>query len=203
MAKRTDKTGTDGCARRVRGVVAQSHLLDAAVELFQREGVRAVGVDAVVKRAGVNKMSLYRQFESKDALVAAYLKRKDEEFWQRWEASLAKHPGEPRRQLLQIVTDVAERASAPGNRGCPFVNVAAEFPDPEHPVRQLVATNKAALHERLVSLAVAAGAKDPPWLAHALALLIEGAYAASQTYGPCNGPTKVLPDIAERLIAAA
>ena len=76
------ETATPGkAARRTRtqttGPQAQEHLLQAAGELFYEEGVRAVGVDAVVERAGVNKMSLYRQFSSKDDLVLAYLERQD------------------------------------------------------------------------------------------------------------------------------
>ena len=63
------------------GSKAQQHLLRAAADLFYREGVRAVGVDAVVERAGVNKMSLYRQFSSKDDLVVAYLEQSDEQFF--------------------------------------------------------------------------------------------------------------------------
>src|ERR1700744_451622 len=92
--------------RRARGAQtagpeAQRNLLRAASELFYREGVRTVGVDAVVERAGVNKMSLYRQFSSKDALVMAYLEQKDEQFFDYVEKSFAKHPGEPARQLQQ------------------------------------------------------------------------------------------------------
>ncbi|WP_207459832.1 TetR/AcrR family transcriptional regulator [Azospirillum sp. SYSU D00513] len=204
MKKGKDKPeGAARPARRMPGAEAQSCLLDAAVELFHREGVRAVGVDAVVRQAGVNKMSLYRQFASKDELVSAYLRRKDEEFWRFWEDSLSRHPGDPRRQMVQLFVDMAAKAAAPGYRGCPFVNVAAEFPDPEHPVRLLVIANKAKLNERLAALAESAGAADPQWLASALALLIEGAYAASQTYGPGNGPFDVLPSVAERLIEAA
>src|ERR1700756_5496711 len=73
------------------GSEAQQHLLRAAADLFYREGVRAVGVDAVVERAGVNKMSLYRQFSSKDDLVVAYLEHSDREFFARFERSIAKH----------------------------------------------------------------------------------------------------------------
>jgi AcrR family transcriptional regulator len=80
------ETSRPASARRARGTQtagpeAQQHLLRAADELFYREGVRTVGVDAVVERAGVNKMSLYRQFSSKDELVLAYLERKDEQFF--------------------------------------------------------------------------------------------------------------------------
>src|SRR5215470_7937463 len=70
------------------GSDAQQHLLRAAADLFYKEGVRAVGVDAVVERAGVNKMSLYRQFSSKDDLVVAYLEQSDEQFFRRLNESL-------------------------------------------------------------------------------------------------------------------
>jgi len=185
------------------GALAHEHLLEAAGELFYHQGVRAVGIEAVVERAGVNKMSLYRQFASKDDLVVAYLKRCDEHFFARFDASLAKHPGEPVKQLLQYFDDLARRASVPGYRGCPFVNVAAEFPDAWHPARQAVADNKTKLIARLTALAEEARAADPAGLADALALLIEGAYAASQTYGAGSGPIVSLPRMAKLLIDAA
>ncbi|PLZ01413.1 TetR family transcriptional regulator [Burkholderia sp. WAC0059] len=199
-----DDTPAPG-ARRVTaaGARAQEHLLRAADQLFYREGVRAVGVDAVVELAGVNKMSLYRQFSSKDALVAAYLKRADQRFFERLETSVAKHPGEPVRQLNQYFADLVQRASAADYRGCPFANVATEFPDAAHPVRRLVADNKARLAARLEALADAAGAAAPAALAQALLLLIEGVYAASQTCGPGSGPILAAPAVAARLIADA
>ncbi|MFP6557811.1 TetR/AcrR family transcriptional regulator [Paraburkholderia sp. B3] len=185
------------------GPRAQEHLLLAADELFYREGVRAVGIEAVVERAGVNKMSLYRQFSSKDDLVVAYLKRCDKRFFERLEASVAKHPGEPVKQLFQYFDDLTQRASVPDYRGCPFVNIAAEFPDTSHPARHSVADNKAKLIARLTELAEAARAADPAALANELALLVEGIYAASQTYGPGCGPILAAPRMAKLLIEAA
>jgi AcrR family transcriptional regulator len=185
------------------GPRAQEHLLLAADELFYREGVRAVGVEAVVERAGVNKMSLYRQFSSKDDLVVAYLKRCDERFFARLEESVAKHPGEPVKQLIQYFDDLTQRASADDYRGCPFVNVATEFPDASHPARHAVADNKSRLIARLTALAEAAQAENPAALADELALLIEGIYAASQTYGPGCGPIRAAPRMARLLIGAA
>ena len=194
-------------ARRPRaqtaGARARERLLHAAGELFYRHGVRAVGVDAVVEHAGVNKMSLYRQFSSKDDLVVAYLKREDARFFERLESSLAKHPGDPAAQLRQYFEDLTRRASAGGYRGCPFVNVATEFPDASHPARACVADNKAKLVARLADVAAQAGAADPAALANALALLIEGIYAASQTYGPGCGPIGAARDVARQLIGAA
>ncbi|MFC0697660.1 TetR/AcrR family transcriptional regulator [Paraburkholderia humisilvae] len=185
------------------GPEAQEQLLRAAAELFYRDGVRAVGVDAVVERAGVNKMSLYRQFSSKDDLVVAYLEQADREFFVRFERNFAKRPGDAVKQLNQYFSDLARRASAADYRGCPFVNVAAEFPDASHPARLCVSRNKAKLNARLNELAVQAGAREPAALADALALLIEGVYAASQTYGPGCGPIAAAPIVAAQLIAAA
>jgi AcrR family transcriptional regulator len=194
--------------RRARGAQtagpqAQQHLLRAASELFYREGVRSVGVDAVVERAGVNKMSLYRQFSSKDELVMAYLEQKDEQFFGYVEKSFAKHPGEPARQLQQYFDDLAVRASVDDYRGCPFVNVSVEFSDTAHPARQFVFRNKQRLMARLLELSTAAGADHPQALADGLGLLIEGVYAASQTYGPGCGPILAAPKVAAQLIAAA
>jgi AcrR family transcriptional regulator len=171
--------------------------------LFYEEGVRAVGVDAVVERAGVNKMSLYRQFSSKDDLVLAYLERQHTRFFAYVEASFAKHPGEPAKQLLQYFDDLTVRASDERYRGCPFVNVAVEFPDASHAARRFVAGNKARLMARITALTTEAGADDPVALANALGLLIEGVYAASQTYGPGCGPILAAPRVAAQLIAAA
>jgi AcrR family transcriptional regulator len=147
-------------------------------------------------------MSLYRQFSSKDELVLAYLARKDTQFFGYVEESFAKHPGEPAKQLLQYFDDLADRASAEDYRGCPFVNVAVEFPDASHAARRFVAGNKARLMARITSLAAEAGADDPGALADALGLLIEGVYAASQTYGPGCGPILAAPRVAAQLIAA-
>lgn len=188
---------------RTDGATAQEQLLDAAEALFYRDGVRAIGVDAVVERAGVNKMSLYRRFASKDDLVVAYLERMDEGFRRRFEASVAKHPDAPAKQLIQALEDLVKRASAPDYRGCPFVNIACEFGDPAHPARQSVDHNKKYLMTRLVEISTAAGADNAVELAESLALLVDGIYATSQTYGPGSGPLLAAPRIARSLIDAA
>jgi AcrR family transcriptional regulator len=189
--------------RHMDGATAQEQLLDAAESLFYRDGIRAISVDAVVERAGVNKMSVYRQFSSKDDLVVAYLRRMDARFRERIERSIAKHPGEPAQALVQSITDLVERASNPDYRGCPFVNVACEFADREHPARVSVACNKEYLMARLLELSTAAGAADPQLLADSLALLVEGVYATSQTFGPGCGPMRSAPATAALLVRSA
>jgi AcrR family transcriptional regulator len=185
----------------ISGALAQARILDAAEELFYREGARNVGIEAVVQLAGVHKMSLYRQYRSKQNLLLHYLRRRDAQFWQHFETSLAKHPGRPRRQLRQLFRDLSARAGAPGYRGCPFVNIAAEFPDPAHQVRRLVSRFKLRVVQRLTAVAKTAGARRPAALARALALLFEGAYAASQTHGPGNTLIAAIPEIAKTLLA--
>jgi AcrR family transcriptional regulator len=182
---------------------AQELILQAVDELFYREGARAVSIDEVVKRAGVNKMSLYRQFESKEALLLHYLERSDQNFWDYFNGSVAKHPGDARKQLLQFFIDLAGRAGRPGYRGCPFVNIAAEFPERDHPARLMVVRNKEQLMARLQELAGQTGARDAQVLADGLALLIEGAYAASQTYPPGHPLLAALPQVATALLSAA
>ncbi|TCK41802.1 TetR family transcriptional regulator [Paraburkholderia sp. BL8N3] len=205
LARASEQAGRPAAKKSVRtdGATAEEQLLHAAQELFYREGVRAIGVDAVVERAGVNKMSLYRRFASKDELVAAYLTRMDEAFRRRVEASFAKHPDAPARQLVQAMEDLVARASVPDYRGCPFVNVACEFSDPAHVARLCVTRNKQYLATRLVEIATAAGASDPAELADALALVIDGVYATSQTYGPGCGPMRTAPRVTALLIDAA
>jgi len=184
------------------GADAAARILDAADELFYREGARNVGIDAVVKLAGMNKMSLYRQFSSKDELLRQYLLRRDDKFFGYFNASVDKHPDDARAALLQIFTDLATRTSSPTYRGCPFVNVAVEFPDPRHFARVQIADNKHRLLGRLVALAKAAGAKKPTELARSLGLLIEGAYTASQTYSAEDKLLSALPGVAKLIVDA-
>ncbi len=188
---------------RTDGATAQAQLLDAAQELFYRDGIRAIGIDAVVERAGVNKMSLYRRFASKDELVTAYLDRMHENYQKRFEASVAKHPDDPAAQLLQALDDLVARASAVDYRGCPFLNVACEFRDPAHSARLSVERNKQYLMRRLTEISTAAGAANPRELAESFALLVDGIYATSQTYGPGSGPMLAAPRIARMLLDAA
>lgn len=187
----------------IHGPIAQAQILDAVDELFYKEGARAVGVDAVARHAGVNKMCLYRQFESKESLLLRYLERRHQRFWAYVQASLDQHPGNPREQLRQFFCDVTERMQQPGYRGCAFINIAVEFPDRAHPTRQFVADSKERFLARLQELAAQSGAADPQALAHGLALLLEGAYSASQTYPAGHPILKTLKPAAMAMVDAA
>jgi AcrR family transcriptional regulator len=182
-------------------VPVRQRILEAASEMFYREGVRAVGIDAIIARSGVAKMSLYRNFPSKDALVTAWLEDRNAFFWGRWERAQALQAGNARGQLEAILDMVAATASHPKWRGCPFLNTGTEFPEPEHPARAVILANKRAVRERLQAQAAAAGARDPDLLAQQLQLLIDGAYAIGQSLGPA-GPAKIVASAGRALIAA-
>jgi AcrR family transcriptional regulator len=180
---------------------AAERILQTAGELFYREGTRAVGVDEIVTRAGATKPSLYRAFESKDHLIAAYLTGEGEGFWRYFNAAVEAHPGQPKAQILAFFDALNERAQRPGYRGCALTNAAVEYPAPEHPGRAVSVEHKEGLRERLREMTKAMDAKKPKKLADSLLLLIEGVYVTSQLFGP-DGPAAAARGAAETLIDA-
>lgn len=181
---------------------AAERILSVASDLFYREGIRAVGVDAIVETAGVTKPSLYRNFPSKDELAAAYLRDYEAGFWQRFEAALARHPGDPRAQIRAYFEGVGNRQSSTGHRGCALTNAAVEFPERSSPARAVSEANKRELRRRLQGMAAEMGADDPALLADGLLMLFEGANVSGQIFG-ADGPTRSLAAVADRLIAAS
>lgn len=181
---------------------AADRILDVARKLFYLEGIRAIGVDEIVKQAGVTKPSLYRSFASKDELAASYLRYYEQEFWKRFDEAVATHPGDPRRQILAFLSRVGTRAVQEGYRGCGMTNAAVEYPEPGHPARVVGEANKRELRRRLRQMAKDMGAGDPDTLGDGLLLLIEGAYISGQLFGP-GGPAAAVAANADRLIEAS
>ena len=181
---------------------ARDRILNVASDLFYHQGVRAIGIDTIIAAAGVAKMSLYRAFPSKDDLVAAYLERRNVEFWERWDRTLADHPDDPRAQLETLLDAIMRRTLADAYRGCPFLNTATEFPGSTLPADAVIRAHKQQVNERLRTLAAAAGARDPQMLADQLQLVIDGAYSAGQALG-ADGPGRALASAGRVLIAAA
>jgi AcrR family transcriptional regulator len=180
---------------------ARERILEVATDLFYREGIRAVGVDTIVARSGVAKMSLYRSFPSKDDLVVAFLTDADTRYWAWWDRVVGRHPGAPRAQLEAIFRALAKKVASPNYRGCPFVNTATEFPDPDHPGRAVALANKRQLRARFRALAAAAGARDADRLADQLQLLMDGAYATGPLLGGAESASALVA-AADALIAA-
>ncbi|MGW7464490.1 TetR/AcrR family transcriptional regulator [Streptomyces xantholiticus] len=152
----------------------RERLLETASDLFYAEGIHAVGVDRLIAEAGVPKATFYRHFPSKDDLVLAYLRGRDATIRARLAAASA-HTGTPQQVLDLLIAGISEESCGPGFRGCPFINAAAEYPNPEHAVRRLIAEHRAWFRDALTSLAAACGHPDPPTAAATLVLLRDGA----------------------------
>jgi AcrR family transcriptional regulator len=187
---------------------AQSHaevrarILETACTLFYQRGVRAVGVDLVVEKAGVAKTSLYRHFGTKDDLIAAFLEREDADFWETWDSVAGQHSGDAVAELHAHLGWIGERVGRPNYRGCPQINVAAEFAEIDHPARKVATAHKRQMRQRLKGIADRLGVARPDELAGQLSLLINGAFVSSQIFEPGEA-TPLLRRTAHALIEAS
>lgn len=161
---------------------ARDRLFGAAINLFYRHGIRGVSVDAIAAEAGTTKVTFYRVFESKDDLVVQVLEEQSKRFWEWWDAIVAAHPGEPRKQIEALVdrfrNDIIGDEEC---RGCAVGNAAIEIED-DHPARAVIKRHKLEIANRLRELCRQFGARQPDVLGDALSLLFSGAFAARLTY---------------------
>lgn len=162
---------------------AADRIQAAAKDLFYRHGIRATGIEEVCRVAEATKMSLYRAYAGKDALVAAIL-CDDSTAYDAWFTAVTAPQPEPAVKLRALVEAMAAKLAAPDYRGCPLLLAQAEFPDPAHPTHQLVARHKAHMRESLARLATEAGAARPEALGDLLSLLFDGAWASLPYLGP-------------------
>src|SRR5881394_3037042 len=95
----------------------RERILAAAADLFEKQGIRGVGVEAIAEAADTNKMTLYRHFASKDELIAE------------WEEISTKHPDNPQAQLADWSRRVAATLAEMDGRGSALTNALAELPE--------------------------------------------------------------------------
>lgn len=161
-----------------RGEIRQSpkeRLIEAATELFCQYGINAVGVDAVIEKAGVAKTTLYKLFGSKSGLVEEVLEAEGKT-WREWfEAATTNCGATPRARLDGIFPALAQWFGEERFYGCPFINAVAEHDKANDGVRNLALGHKLKVLAYIRSLLVEAGAADPDRLTHEIALLMDGA----------------------------
>ena len=179
----------------------RERILIAARELFYRHGIQGVGVEAIAEAAGTNKMTLYRHFESKELLVAEYLRGLAADTLGLWDELAAAHPGDPMAQIIGWLDSVGGHGAKHDARGCAMVNAAMQISDPEHPGRKAVEAAQRIHHDRLAALCRATGVEAPEQLADQLFLLVEGSRSSYRSLGP-DGPGASLCSLAAALIAA-
>src|SRR5215831_3346407 len=186
---------------KAEGIPPRQRILAAAGELFYRHGIRAVGVESIAEAAGTNKMTLYRHFESKDELVAEYLRQEAAKGEASWAALEAQHPGDPLAQVRAWLAAMAAHVADCNSRGCALANAAVELPEKDHPARAVIEECKRRHRDALVGLCAKAGLTEPEMLADEFLLLIEGARVTAQSMG-ADGLDARLMRMSEALIAA-
>ena len=161
----------------------RTRILVAAGDLFHKQGIRGVGVEAIAEAAQTNKMTLYRYFASKDELITEWVRgivaHKEED----WKDLNAKHRGDPEGQLQDWSRRTAAKLRAMEERGSALGNAFAELPDPNHPARRVMKEHKLRAHKRVVRLCKAAGFQDPNFSATLFMMMLEGAHSCGQCVG--------------------
>jgi AcrR family transcriptional regulator len=183
-------------------ITPKEQLFQTAARLFYQHGYRAIGVDTIAAESGIGKMTLYRHFPSKDDLIVAYLNDSDRVFWESFEQSIKDAPT-PRGKLLAFFRALQDYAQSPACYGCPFLNVATEYPEANYPGHRVALAHKQAVRARFQEMAKQAGARNPEQLGNGLFLLMDGAYMAARMFGASpESPAANLAETARRLIDA-
>ena len=181
---------------------SKDKLFQTAARLFYQHGYRAIGVDTIASESGIGKMTLYRHYPSKDDLIVAYLKDSNEVFWNNFE-QITRDAPTPREKLLAFFRALQDYSVTPACYGCPFLNVATEYPETDYAGHQVAIEHKQTVRARFYQLANEAGARQPEALANALFLLMDGAYMAARMFGASPGsPAANVAEAAQQVIDA-
>ncbi len=166
-------------------------LIDAAMRVFYRSGFHASGLDKILKEGGISRMTLYNHFKSKDELIVAALRRRDETFREELIEFVEGKSDDPIERLDAVFEFVERWCASSEFAGCMFVNVAAEYPDPASPIREVAAEHKLKVLRYLRGLCRQGGVSDPDELSSQLAILLDG--AAVNSYVVCQGNSSIPP----------
>ena len=172
----------------------RDRIVGTARNLFHEFGFRGVGVDTIAEEAGTNKMTLYRHFESKDRLVAEYLRSLSEQADAVWGELARKYPGDPLAQLQAWIEGLCKVLSHSSERGCALANAAVEIPEKDHPARPIIEEHKTHQRAQLARLCSEAHFVDAEKTADEIFLLLEGARINVQSVGR-RGPCARLTDM--------
>ena len=183
-------------------VTPKEKLFRTAARLFYQHGYRAIGVDTIAAESSIGKMTLYRHYPSKDHLIVAYLRNSNQDFWDQFEQIT--HDAPTAREKLQAFFEALQSyALSMECYGCPFINVAAEYPEADYAGHQVALEHKRSVLAKFQQLAEEAGARQPEALASALFLLMDGAYVAARMFGASpDSPAAALAETARQIIGA-
>jgi AcrR family transcriptional regulator len=183
----------------------REHVLEVTHELFYWRGIRATGVDLIAERAGVAPTTLYRLFESKDDLVAAYMERADRLYREWFDEAVQAGGTDPAHRVTAVFDALTEQVQPERCRGCPFLMALTEFPDPDNAAHRRAVATKAWVRMRFGELTSEISGRSPDEaenLADQLVLLMEGVYASAQALG-ADGPAQRARALAHSLTTAS
>ncbi|MCF3648907.1 TetR/AcrR family transcriptional regulator [Synoicihabitans lomoniglobus] len=176
--------------------------MDTAFALFYREGYHAVGIDKILRTAGLAKMTLYHHFKSKEDLIVAVLERRGREISSRREQALKEAGTSPRKRLEALFIAYEAWFKSSGFSGCAFIRAIGEYPDAASPVHQAATAVKRELIATLTEILGDLKVQDPTRLAHQIYLLVEGAIVSAHTFSD-PGAAAQARDAALTLVAAS
>jgi AcrR family transcriptional regulator len=187
MSKTTgaDVTAAEGAepAARPAKVPMRERIVEAATELFYAQGLRAVSAEKIIAQVGITKVTFYRHFPTKDELIVAYLERRAK--WERDGIAGAREAAGDAPGTFAILAEaIGAESCRPGFRGCPFINAAAEYADPQHPVRQVVDAHRRWFRQAIADLLGETGTPDPGPTADQLVMLRDGAMVSGYLSDP-------------------
>jgi len=161
----------------------RDELVDAAMRVFYRHGFHASGLDRILEESGISRMTIYNHFKSKDELILAALRRRDEIFRNKMMQFVDAKKRSPISRLLAVFDYHENWFTGKDFCGCMFINASAEFSDPASAPCLVAAEHKRSVVRYLVDLAKQAGLADPQAVADQLNILIEGSIVTAQVVG--------------------
>jgi AcrR family transcriptional regulator len=159
---------------------ARERILDTAYVLFSQHGTRAVGVDRIIAECGIAKMTLYRNFPSKDDLILAFLELREERWTRAWlQAEAQRRGATPAERLLAIFDTFAGWFAREDFEGCSFINVMLEIDDTDNAVRQATVRHLSDIRGFVRGLAEEAGIPEPDGFARQWHILMKGSIVSA------------------------
>ena len=159
---------------------AKVRILETAITRFYQDGIRSVGVDRLIEESSVTKATFYKHYGSKDRLISDYVDALALRAVDDFDAS-ASEASTP-EELLRAWTDhLVDYVHGDTFRGDPFLNAAAEFADPAHPVRERITEHFETMTERFAGVLEKLGHPMPGAAADRLILATLGLEAWSYT----------------------
>ncbi|GAA4254458.1 TetR/AcrR family transcriptional regulator [Dactylosporangium darangshiense] len=161
---------------------ARLRLLTTATRIFYAEGIHSVPVDRIIAEAKVTRATFYRHFPGKEDLILAYLQGADQAIRSQVDTAIAALPASD--AVRAVAASIAQGIRSAGFRGCAFLNAAAEYPDPDHPVHQAVLAHRQWFLDTINTLMAHIEETEAEPAAHHFVMLRDGAMAAGCLFDP-------------------